>query len=253
MTRCANCGGYNSRTMYPYDPALLQAAQTPCASVGDVIARMQAMDALLPGSDGLKWFNWLYLRVTQAVQARIAPGGLAKAAWLADLDVRFAGLYFGALESWLSAGSAPACWRALFAQRGSTPTARIQFALAGINAHINHDLPEAIVSACAAAGIAPVHEGSEYGDYTSLNAQLDAQVDAARQELHVRLLGDALPPVSRVEDTLAAWSVSAAREAAWTNAEVLWSLRASAALTDRYEGMLDGLTAVAGKALLVPA
>lgn len=239
--------------MYPYDGELLQAAQMPCASVSDVIARMQAMDAALPDADGLKWFNWLYLRVTRAVQARIAGAGPANAAWLADLDLRFARCYFGALASWLSAGTAPGCWRALFQQRGSLLTARIQFALAGINAHINHDLPEAIVQTCGAAGIAPLHGSPEYNQYTALNAQLDAQVESAKQELHVRLLGDALPPVSHVEDTLAAWSVSAAREAAWTNAEVLWNLRASAALTNRYQDMLDGLTAVAGKALLVPA
>jgi hypothetical protein len=243
--------------MYPYDPALLAAAQAAPQSIADVIATMQSMDDLLPDGDGLKWFNWLYLQVTKAVQARTDGGGLANATWLEALDVQFAKLYFGALTSWLgpgdAAGSTPGCWRALFVQRGSTPIARIQFALAGINAHINHDLPEAIVNTYGSSGGAPVHGGSEYVEYTSLNAQLDSIVETAKTQLHVRLLGGALPPVSHLEDTLAAWSVAASREAAWTNAEVLWRLQEMPDLSGRYEEMLDGITAVAGKALLVPA
>jgi hypothetical protein len=55
-----------------------------------------------------------------------------------------------------------------------------------------------------------------------------------------------------VEDTIAAWSVSAAREAAWHNAELLWHLRPMPPLTSNFMNTLDGLTTVAGKALLVP-
>jgi hypothetical protein len=36
-------------------------------TISDVIARMQAIDALLLTSDGIKWFNRLYLMVTQQV------------------------------------------------------------------------------------------------------------------------------------------------------------------------------------------
>jgi hypothetical protein len=39
-------------------------APTP-ATIKDVISRMQAIDALLAPHDGLKWFNRLYLMVTQ--------------------------------------------------------------------------------------------------------------------------------------------------------------------------------------------
>jgi len=67
----------------------------------------------------------------------------------------------------------------------------------------------------------------------------------------VRLLGDALPPVSSLEDTLAAWSVAAAREAAWTNAELLWHLADTPLLADGFMDTLDGMTALASKTLLV--
>jgi hypothetical protein len=70
--------------------------------------------------------------------------------------------------------------------------------------------------------------------------------------LHVRLLGDALPPVSHLEDTIAAWSVSSAREAAWNNAELLWHLQAEPLLSATFMDTIDGFTTVAGKALLAP-
>jgi len=97
-----------------------------------------------------------------------------------------------------------------------------------------------------------VHRGRFWCRYPSLNTTLDSLVESAKQTLHVRLLGEVLPPVSRLEDTIAAWSVSAARESAWRNAELLWHLRAVPRLSSGFMDGLDGLTTVAGKALLVP-
>jgi hypothetical protein len=153
---------------------------------------------------GTPGFNWLYLQVTRAVEARVAANGFQDPEWLAALDVQFAGLYFGALKAALSGvGSVPDCWQVLFDRRGDFAVARIQFALAGINAHINHDLPEAIV----ATGCAPAHGCGHYTDYTAVNGTLDSLVEGAKTTLHVRLPGDALPPVSHLEDTIAAFSV----------------------------------------------
>jgi hypothetical protein len=238
--------------MFPYDPTLLKALQSVPNSVADVLAIMQKIEATCVDGDGLKWFNWLYLQVTNAVEARIAAGGFADPAWLAELDVQFARLYFGALASSLSGQSTPDCWQALFQRRNQVQIARIQFALAGINAHINHDLPEAIVATCAATGTVPQHGGTQYNDYTGLNTTLDSLVETAKQTLHVRLLGDPLPPVTHLEDTLAAWSVSAARESAWNNAEILWHLRPEPVLSSAFMDSLDGLTSLAGNTLLVP-
>lgn len=238
--------------MFPYDATLLAAVQTSPQSVADVLQTMQTIAATCVDGDGLKWFNWLYLQVTQAVEARVASGEFTDSAWLAELDVQFARLYFGAVSSALSGEPTPGCWRALFERRNQTPIARIQFALAGINAHINHDLPLAIVAACQANSTAPQHGTADYDDYTALNSTLDGLIQSAKQTLHVRLLGDALPPVSHLEDTIAAWSVSAAREAAWNNAELLWHLKGEPGYSAAFMNTLDGLTTVAGKALLAP-
>ena len=221
-------------------------------SVADVLRLMHAIDATCTDGDGLKWFNWLYLRVTEAVEARIAAGGCADPAWLASLDVEFASLYFSALEKHLADTACPDCWRSLFDVRNDVQLSRIQFALSGINAHINHDLPAAIVATCQAAGIAPVHGSPQYRDYSALNATLDQLVETAKITLHVRLLGDPLPIVSHLENTMAAWGMAAARENSWTNSEVLSHLQSAPALAAGFMDSLDGLTTVVSKALLAP-
>ncbi len=238
--------------MFVYDATLLAAVQPAPQSIPDVLRTLQTIGATCSDVDGLKWFNWLYLQVTEAVEARVAAGGFADSAWLAQLDIQFARLYFSALKSSLSGEAAPACWQVLFDSRGQAAIARIQFALAGINAHINHDLPEAIVATCQVTDTTPDPGGAHCGDYTALNSTLDGLIESAKATLDVRLPGDALPPVSHLEDTLAAWNVSAARESAWQNAERLWPLRTLPSLTAGFLDMLDGFTTVIGKTLLVP-
>jgi hypothetical protein len=239
-------------SMFPYDAQILAAVEAVPQDIPQVLATMNQIAALVQDGDGLKWFNWLYLEVTQAVEERVSDGGFANSAWLAELDVQFASLYFAALRDSLSGKPAPGCWMALFERRSEVEIARIQFALAGINAHINHDLPLAVDATCQATGTVPVHGSSIYNDYTAVNSTLDELVEVAKQTLMVRLLGDPLPPVSHLEDTIAAWSVTAAREAAWTNSEVLWNLRGVPPLYSRYMDVIDGLTTVAGKTLLAP-
>jgi len=238
--------------MFPYDPQIRQVLDTPPQTIAQVLATMQTLDGLMADGDGLKWFNWLYLQVTEAVETRVAAGGFGDPKWLAELDVQFARLYFDALAGWLAGTPASGCWQALFSRRQQVAIARIQFALAGINAHINHDLALAIDATCKITYTEPGHGSTQYRDYTGVNGTLDGLVDLAKQKLMVRLLGDALPEVSHLEDTVAAWNVAAAREAAWVHSEVLWKLAGSPALSSRYIGVLDGLTTLAGKALLVP-
>jgi hypothetical protein len=239
--------------MFPYDAALLATVRAAPQSISDVLRILETIEATCADLDGLKWFNWLYLQVTQAVETRVAAGGFADSAWLAQLDLQFASLYFSALQSWLSGRTADGCWRILFESRNQSAIARVQFALAGINAHINHDLCEAIGATCQVTGASPDRVGTHYADYTALNSTLDGLVEAAKRTLNVRLPGDALPPVSHLEDTLAAWSVSAARESAWQNAEHLWQIRSMPPLAAGFMDVVDGFTTVIGKALLVPA
>lgn len=214
---------------------------------------MQNIDAICADDDGLKWFNWLYMRVTTAVEARVATlGGFTDPGWLADLDVQFARLYFSAAAASLGNQPTPGSWQALFSCRNHNAVARIQFALAGMNAHINHDLAFAIVNTCDTTASTPEHTDTHYNDYTALNSTLDAEIEIAKQQLNVRLPGDALPPLTHLEDTIAGWDVCAARESPWQAAEHLWAVRGNSFLSASLDNMIDGFTTVIGKALLVP-
>lgn len=188
--------------------------------------------------------------MTRTVQNRVNAGGFSDPAWLAQLDVQFARLYFGTVSAALTNSPSPGCWAAMFSVRGNTQIARIQFALAGSNAHINHDLCLAIDATCKATNTVPQHGTVQYNDYSSLNPVLDGLIDQAKQTFNVRLPGDPIPAVSHLDDLIAGWNVSAARESAWQNAEHLWDL--PPLLADGLLDTIDGLTAVISKGLLVP-
>ena len=94
--------------------------------------------------------------------------------------------------------------------------------------------------------------GGQYADYSNLNATLDSLVEEAKRTLQVRLLGDSLPVVSRLEDTIAAFGVKAAREKSWTTSQVLWHIKGSPDLEAGIMDSIDGLTTVVSKTLLVP-
>ncbi|SRR5229473_4021162 len=240
-----------AENMFAYDETLLQIV-SPAApqSIPEVLQILRTVDAVLSSRDGLKWFNWLYLSVTSAIQATLASGRWNDRQWICLLDAQFAKFYFNALAAHLRQQPIATCWEVLLNRRNDSALARIQFALAGINAHINHDLPQAIVVTYRQTSLQPTHGSGEHRDFVALNSTIDSVITQAKGELKVRLGGDPLPPVNDLENRLAAWSVSAAREAAWTNGEVIWGLRESLALSNRYIQMLDGMTQLASKALL---
>ncbi len=120
-------------------------ASTP-TTIAEVITTMEAIDNLLPNHDGLKWFNLLYKMVTVAVVNNPPPQGWNDPEWISRLDVIFARLYFDAISSSIqNSGGTPRAWQALFEARFNAGIDRVQFALCGMNAHINHDLPLALV------------------------------------------------------------------------------------------------------------
>lgn len=236
--------------MFPYDSAIVEAVATTPQSVSDVLAIMRKIDSVCDAQDGLKWFNWLYMTVTEAIEDRTTSGGFDDVKWIAELDVVFARFYFDAVALNLSGRQCSASWNALLAVRNDERIARIQFAMAGMNAHINHDLAVAIVSTCKATNVIPQHGTTQYSDYTAVNSTLNSLVDEAKSKLNVRLPGDPLPAVSHLEDLVAAVDLAAFRETAWVTAQSLWG--APDAEINFRIGLRDGIVATLNTALLVP-
>jgi hypothetical protein len=237
----------------PVDARLLTALAAPVDTVPDVIARMREVDLLLPPEDGLKWFNLLYLMVTEEIGRDVAAARWADGAWLVRLDVVFARLYFEAVVlSIQEPARCPRAWVPLFEARFRPGIARVQYGLAGMNAHINRDLPLAIVRSCEAAGIVPRRGTPQHTDYERVNQILEEVEIAAMQRMATGIIGKIAGDLGRLDDVVAMWKVRAARDAAWTNGEVLWTLREHAGLSKEYLATLDRMAGFAGRGLLIP-
>ena len=224
----------------------------PADTIDDAIAIMRAIDETLPDNDGVKWFNRLYLRVTVSVGGAVRGTEFRDLVFLAKLDVVFANLYFSALETALTnVESAPSAWRPLLRARHSRGIARIQFALAGMNAHINRDLPDGIVQSFLALGGNPITDRIREMDFDRVNDLLERVEQEVKSEFSV----GAVEAIDRlggpVDDAVAMWNVRAARSAAWTNAQVLWGLGGFPLLRDRFFSKLDSLVGMTGRGLLL--
>ena len=93
---------------------------------------------------------------------------------------------------------------------------------------------------------------SRYEDYGRVNDLLEtveAQIEADYSTGVIAMVDAA---AGTTDDAVAMWNVRAAREAAWTNAEVLWTLRKTPHLGAAFFDRLDGFTGFAGRGLLVP-
>jgi len=226
---------------------------TPVSSIDSVLSVMTAIDAALPDTDGLKWFNRLYLQVTRSVRQAVGGTAFRDARFMTELDVVFANLYFAAVVAGENdPDRAPSAWRPLLRARLTPRIARLQFALAGMNAHINRDLPLGIVQVFEALGGDPTTDVPRRQDFDSINELLDRVEGEVKSDFSIGLIGAVDELAGRADDVAAMFKVREARAAAWTNAQVLWTLRRTPHLRDAFFDRLDGLTAVAGKGLLVP-
>ena len=191
------------------------------------------------------------------VNAELAKSTFADQAFLERLDIVFANLFFTALETHESNPAAtPSAWAPLFAARSRRGIAPLQFALAGMNAHINRDLPVALVSTCEERGVELRGGSPEHSDFERVNgllAQVEARVKASYLTGALAFLDRIVHRFDRIDDVIAMWDIRRARDAAWTNAETLWALRADAGLRSEYVAALDRMVGFAGRGLLVPA
>jgi hypothetical protein len=227
------------------------AALAAVVSVDDVVARLEQIEHDLPPEDGVACFNRMYLTVTTLVRDRLVDTFFADPGRMRDLDVTFASRYLEAVRADLSGEALPEAWAPLFARRHDRRVTPLQFALAGMNAHINHDLPVAVVRCCLAAGTEP-DRGSFHHDYLRVNellAQVDRQV---RQSFLDGLVLQADREAAPVVDLVSMWSIDRARDAAWVNAGVLWHLRHLGPVFDLFAETLAGSVGLVTGTLLVP-
>ena len=237
-------------------PAALPTPDVPdtpdmsATSVAGAIARMQAIGAALPAADGFACFNRMYLDVTSQVNSQLDHGFYADPAFMTQLDVNFANLYFAAADVTGDPAAVPLAWRPLAERRAEAGIEPIQFALAGMNAHINHDLPMAVVSTCTALATSP-EAGQHYADYQKVDQLLDAAEQSIRQSFESAPELAVDHHLSAVATLTCNWTMNSARDLAWNNSLLLWALRDDPFERGLFMDSLAATTAAASRMLLV--
>ncbi|MFD7829931.1 DUF5995 family protein [Kitasatospora sp. NPDC059803] len=116
-----------------------------------------------------------------------------------------------------------------------------------MNAHIQHDLPLAVVDTCLRRGCEPAGLAADYHRINGLLAEVET---AVREQL---MPGpDVLERAEPLTHLLGVWSVEAAREGAWSAVQALWELRAVPAAARAFAAALDCSAGLLGHALLLP-
>jgi Family of unknown function (DUF5995) len=123
-----------------------------------------------------------YWRTTEAVGRSIEDGGFEDPAWVTAWDAAFADLFFVAHDDDLAGEAPPRPWRLTF--RPSTELNRLQHLLLGMNAHINFDLPQALLAVITDDDFAdPVLIDRRRRDHERIDRILASRVAAEDDEL----------------------------------------------------------------------
>jgi hypothetical protein len=229
----------------------------PVETIDDAIQRMEDITAYIVSTqtrgvaDGVACFTFLYTTITKRVRDGINTGFFADGAFLSKLDVTFANRYFAALQAAATSQATPRSWQVLIDARADQRVESIQFAMAGVNAHINFDLALAVIDTCVALGTRP-QDGSQHADYQKINQIFGEEMQNLREHFESSLVlsvDKATSPVlNLIDDNL----VVVLRDGAWEVAEHFAELRrvgvSEATLTKR----LDEMAATSGRLLLTP-
>jgi hypothetical protein len=189
----------------------------------ELIGRMAALlEPLEAEGDRRRYFHATYHRTTIAVAEELYSGGFIDPEWVQRWDVTFADLYLDALEASL-AGQAPTRpWQIAFNAPADLPPLR--HVLLGMNAHINYDLPQALIAVISPeqfddAALLARREA----DHRAIDSVLASRVAAEDDEL-TRLSGPGplldrlLRPLNRLGTQR---FLREAREKVWANAIAL--------------------------------
>ena len=230
-------------------------------SIDALIGRMEAMlGPLQADGDPRRYFHATYLRTTRAVRDAIRAGRFGDPDWVERWDVAFAQFYLDALHADSQGAGAgvvvPGPWAVAFRTAREQPAApALRHVLLGMNAHINYDLPQALLAVISSAEFAdPALLSRRRADHQRIDEVLSQRVGAEDAEL----AGAA--PRSRTDALLAPLNQASsrrflreARAKVWDNAIELNAARSlgAAAYAERL-GDLEALSAARVAELVQP-
>jgi hypothetical protein len=253
----------------PLPAAAVEAAcLTGITDIPAVLQRMRMIQAALaeepPGEDleslrelhemkdGLACFNHLYRVITAQILTELAAGEFFHdPTFLQELDVQFARRYFTAIATYGAGHCSSRSWAVLIDRRRDPAITPMQFAVAGVNTHVNFDLPFAVVATCQKLGHS-LHTDQQKHDYDRVNEVFFTKIPALRRHFEDRWdrrLDRRI--VRQINNHVDDMVVVLDRGLAWLQAEQLWRIRDSAAYP-RAEQTHDASVALLNHALLAP-
>ncbi len=218
--------------------------------IDDVIERMTALAGeLRRDGDGRLAFHATYLRTTRAVAQALRDGAFADPGWVDRWDVAFARLYLDALDSDRRGEPVPEPWAVAFGVAAAQPDLpAVRHVLLGMNAHINYDLPQALLAVISDAEFGdPGVRARREADHRRIDDILSARVSAEDDELQqldpaTTWQDRVLQPLNRVATRR---FLRESREKVWANALELSKARAAG--PDSYGGGLAELETLCGR------
>lgn len=224
------------------------------AGIARVLDRMDALAAQLPpGLEAQRHWLGTYRRTTAAVGQAVAEGRFEDPDWVDRWDVVFADFYFDAVAGFAAGGPVSLPWRLAFTAPPELPVLR--HVLVGLNAHLNFDLPQALLAVVDDADFSdPVVLSRRHIDHERIDAVLASRVATEDLVLNagrrVRLLDRVLRPLNRYSTVR---FVRESRRKVWHNVMQLHRARmlGSAPLAERV-AELEQLSAARVADLLAP-
>ena len=226
-------------------------------SIDALIGRMEALLGPMraAGDPGL-FFHATYLRTTRAVRDALRAGRFSDPDWVERWDVAFAEFYLDALRADSAGKAVPGPWAVAFRSARQQPSApALRHVLLGMNAHINYDLPQALLAVISGPEFAdPALLGRRRADHQRIDEVLSQRVGAEDAELAGAV------PRSAVDAALAPLNQAAsrrflreARAKVWDNTIELNAARSlgAAAYAERL-GDLEALSAARVAELVRP-
>lgn len=198
-------------------------------------------------------FNRLYLTITECVLERLYDDGFADPAFTSRLDVEFAARYADALRQWSGGGTGcPQAWAVLFQRITGPDPAPLSAAAAGVNAHLNYDLPFALVTTFDHRGGDPVDDSDQHRAYLQLHDIVARRIPGLRRGVLERwqVLIDMMN--GEIDDFWQGEPVEYTRNVAWRNAQRLWEVRHDLRALGKERIRLDHTAGSLGRLLLSP-
>ena len=218
--------------------------------INDVLVKLTGIiDRQRDLGSPLAFFPAVYRATTARVRAGIQRGSFVDGARMERLATTFANRYLAALDAFsLGDGRASArAWQVAFDAAARQHTMILQHVLLGMNAHINFDLPLAVIAAANGGKVADFE-----GDFNAINRILADLLDP------VQAIIDRFSPLlhildqvgGRSDEKLVTFSINTARDEAWHEATRLAG--ESSLQRERSVLSLDRRVAVVAQRIIVP-